>query len=163
MNRARFLTALLACVLLLQAPLAAAELGPGDPAPRLDIALLDGKVLTEKSLAGKVVLHMYWATWCPICVRELPEVQRLYSAYRERGVEIVAISIDSDPRDAEDYFDAKRYTMPLATRTDPLKQAYGRILGTPTYYLIDRKGTIRVRRVGAFPPGGLEHELKRLL
>lgn len=140
-----------------------AEVVVGQPAPRADLELLDGKVLPARHGEGKVVVQMFWATWCPICVRELPQLQKLYNTYRHKGLEIVALSIDDDKGDVADFWWEKGYTFPVAMRSEAVKLAYGRITGTPTLYVIDRKGITRLKQVGALPYERLEAIVRSLL
>jgi thiol-disulfide isomerase/thioredoxin len=72
----------------------------GQPAPDFSIDVLDGpgktRKLTRADLAGKVVMLDFWATWCPPCLEELPDVQKLIESYgkAKKGVVVVALSID---------------------------------------------------------------------
>jgi thiol-disulfide isomerase/thioredoxin len=74
----------------------AGDLQVGQTAPRLDTELADGRILPARHLEGKVVLQYFWATWCPICRDHLPQLQKLYEAYKPRGLEIIAQSLDDD-------------------------------------------------------------------
>lgn len=67
----------------------------GTAAPTYRAATLDGDTLALADLRGRVVLLNVWATWCPPCVREMPALQRLYDRYHERGLEVVAVSVDT--------------------------------------------------------------------
>lgn len=67
----------------------------GTAAPDYRAATLDGDTLALADLQGRVVLLNVWATWCPPCVREMPALQRLYDRYRERGLEVVAVNVDT--------------------------------------------------------------------
>lgn len=67
----------------------------GTAAPAYRAATLDGDTVALADLRGRVVLLNVWATWCPPCVREMPALQRLYERYHERGLEVVAVSVDT--------------------------------------------------------------------
>jgi thiol-disulfide isomerase/thioredoxin len=136
------------------APAAAAGIEIGSAAPELDLRLLNGKVLKGKQLRGKVVVQMYWATWCPYCRADLPEMQRVYQQYNARGLEIVALSIDESEKTARDFWKGKHYTFPSGMRSNVYFQHYGRIGTTPTYVIIDR---------GAPEPGVIEQLVAKLL
>jgi peroxiredoxin len=69
---------------------------PGTPAPAYRAATLDGDTVSLADLSGNVVLINVWATWCKPCVREMPALQRLYDRFHDRGLEVLAVSIDED-------------------------------------------------------------------
>jgi len=108
---------------------------------------LDGKPLSVSSYKGKVILLDFWATWCPPCRAELPNVIKTYDTYHKDGFEIIGISLDRD-RDREklvsflkekkmtwpQFFDGKYWQNKLAVK-------YG-VQSIPTTYLLDGQGVI---------------------
>jgi peroxiredoxin len=144
-------------------PVTAAEIAIGKTAPELDLKLLNGKLLKGKQLQGKVVVQMYWATWCPYCRADLPEMQRVYQQLQPKGLEIIALSIDESEKTARDFWKGKNYTFPSAMRSNEYFQHYGRIGTTPTYVIIDRGGIVRQRINGAPEPGVIEQLVVKLL
>ncbi|HRI82678.1 MAG TPA: TlpA disulfide reductase family protein [Opitutaceae bacterium] len=66
----------------------------------LAFTALDGREVATQKLRGKVVLINFWATWCGPCMAEKPNVKRVYSAYHERGFEIIGVSCDIAPENA---------------------------------------------------------------
>lgn len=139
----------------------AAELD--QPAPQLDIKLLNGKTLKAKSLRGKVVVNLIWATWSPAARMELPEVQKLYLDHRNTGLEVVALAIDENVGDVRDFWRKRGYSFPVGMRSDAFFDHYGRVRTTPTFYIIDRQGILRHRIDGALGHDKLESLLKPLL
>ena len=138
---------LAACVGLL-AGTPALALEPSQPAPELDAKLINGKTIKAKEFRGKVVVTMFWATWCPTCRASLPELQRFYNEQHAKGLEIVALSIDENPKDVREFVKAKQITLPVGMRTDPWFDHYGRVAATPTIFITDRKGIVRHRLAG---------------
>jgi len=67
------------------------------PAPPWQVALTDGRTLTSDALKGKVVLVNFWATWCPYCRKERPVIDTFWHDYRDKGFEVVSISVDDPP------------------------------------------------------------------
>jgi thiol-disulfide isomerase/thioredoxin len=134
-----------------------------EAAPELDLPLLSGKVLKAKHLRGKVVINMVWATWSPAARMELPQIERLYQAQREKGLEIVALSIDENVGEVREFWKKRGYTLPVGMRSDAFFEHYGRASTTPMFYVIDRHGVLRHRIAGPISPEKLERLLTPLL
>jgi thiol-disulfide isomerase/thioredoxin len=117
---------------------------PSDPVD-LTFNAVDGSRVDLADLRGKVVLMDFWATWCPPCREEVPNVVSVYNKYHSRGFEIVGISLDQD-RNALDQFTASN-GMPWPQYFDG--QGWGNSLAqrfqirfVPQMWLLDRKGRI---------------------
>jgi thiol-disulfide isomerase/thioredoxin len=134
-----------------------------EAAPELDLRLLSGKVLKAKDLRGKVVVNMVWATWSPAARMELPQLERLYQTQREKGLEVVALSIDENVGDVQKFWRKRGYTLPVGMRSDEFFEHYGRASTTPMFYVIDRQGVLRHRIAGPISPEKLEQLLTPLL
>jgi len=119
-------------------------------APAVTFTTLAGKPVTPRELHGKVVLVNFWATSCPVCARELPELVATYRTYAPRGFEIVAVAMPYDRPDwVVDY--ARRRELPFTVALDydgTINRAFGGIEATPTAFLIDKRGRIIRRTVG---------------
>ncbi len=124
-------------------------LDPPVPAPLESFAALDGAPVRLADFEGRVVLLNFWATWCAPCVREMPSLDRLQAALEDRGLAVLAVSIDRGGAKVIRPF-AKRLGLErLGLYHDPkgaLFKAFG-VTGLPTTFLIDRRGRI----VGAYP------------
>ena len=119
-------------------------------APAVTFTTLAGKPVTPRELQGKVVLVNFWATSCPVCARELPELIATYQTYAPRGFEIIAVAMPYDRPDwVVDY--ARRRELPFTVALDfdgTINRAFGGIEATPTAFLIDKRGKIVGRTVG---------------
>lgn len=109
----------------------------------------DGKVVTLGSYKGKVVMVNFWATWCPPCRRELPDVVELRTEYKDRGFEVIGVSISERPDaglSVEEHVAAfareKGLNYPLVIGNDQLVGAYGGIESIPTTFIVDREGKV---------------------
>lgn len=106
---------------------------------------LDGKKIDWASYRGKVVLVDFWATWCGPCIKEMPNLKRLYEGYKGKGFEIVGVSIDHDD-EAPARFMAKR-ELPWVCiyekgiRHQPLADYYG-VMSIPLAILVGRDGKV---------------------
>jgi peroxiredoxin len=128
--------------------------GVGLIAPDFILRGLNGKTVRLSSLRGKkAVLLNFWATWCPPCRSEMPTMEKIYREYESRGLEILAVSIDSGPESVaavavEKFMVELELTFPALL--DPRMEVATRykLLGLPMTVLIDRRGTIRGVEVG---------------
>lgn len=111
----------------------------------LSFTTVDGRKFDLADLRGKVVLIDFWATWCPPCVEEVPELVEIYGKFQDRGFEIVGISLDTDRSTLEkftglnkmtwpQFFDGKGWDNELAQRF--------KIQSVPTMWLLDREGKL---------------------
>jgi peroxiredoxin len=119
-------------------------------APDFALQTLEGRTVRLSALRGKkVVLLNFWATWCPPCRQEMPTLQQLYTDYKKRGLEILAI--DSEPAAkaaVRAFVQELRLTFPVLL--DPQREVSRqyRVPGLPVSVLIDRDGVIRHMGVG---------------
>ena len=120
---------------------------PGHPM-EIRGTLLNGKPFDQKSLAGKVVLVDFWATWCGPCVAEIPNVLEQYEKYHKDGFEVVGISLDQEREALEKFVDEQKLPWPILFEEPkgdgwqhPLATFYG-ISGIPTVVLIGRDGNV---------------------
>ncbi|MBU0751244.1 MAG: TlpA family protein disulfide reductase [Gammaproteobacteria bacterium] len=135
----------------------------GDRIPAFDTTLLNGSTLSGKALAGRPLLVVLWATWCPTCRKELPELQKLYEKHRAGGFELLAVSIDAERLEVDEFWQDHHYTFPVAMRTPRHSEIFGPTRAPPRFFLIDRKGTLVFRHAGAIGYEQLEAALKPLL
>lgn len=162
MKAALLKTFLLVAALAISAA-AQAQLKQGQTVPAFETRLLDGKALGAQALEGKAVLVVFWATWCPTCQKELPQLQALYEKHRDKGFEILALSIDADRFTVEEFWKDHDYRFPVAMRAPAHVRVFGPIKAIPALYLIDRRGVLRMTRVGGIGQAQLEAQLLPLL
>jgi len=120
---------------------------PGHPM-EINGTLLNGKPFDQKTLAGKVVLVDFWATWCGPCVAEIPNVLEQYEKYHKDGFEVVGISLDQEREALEKFVTEQKLPWPILFEEPkgdgwqhPLATFYG-ISGIPTVVLIGRDGNV---------------------
>ena len=115
----------------------------------LEGTLLDGQPLDWEAYRGKVVLVDFWASWCPECLKEVPNILDNYQEYHDKGFEVIGICLDNDRRLAEQFVRQTGMTWPqLFTDTPPgngwthsLAEKYA-IMGIPRAILVDQQGNV---------------------
>jgi len=123
--------------------------GRGAPAPALSLPALDSDVPHSlASLRGRVVLVNFWATWCKPCEDEIPAMERLYTALRPEGFEILAVSVGEEPAVVRAFRDRIGFSFPVLLDADKQVASAWQTFAFPESLLVDRDGTILERYVG---------------
>ena len=134
-----------------------------EAAPPIQGLDLLGKPVNKDSWAGKVVLVNFWATWCPPCREEIPELLQLKKEYKDR-LEIVGISEDDDPpASVLKFARQKGMTYPIVMATPELVDAYGGVPALPTSFLVDTQGRVVQKHSGLYPIDAYDLEIRSLL
>jgi peroxiredoxin len=109
--------------------------------PEFALRDLKGVAWTFKELRGKVVLVNFWATWCPPCRKEMPDMQALYERFSPRGLVILAIS-DETPEKVQPFIAAKQYTYSILLDPGRKVSQLFSVSGIPKSFLYDRSGKL---------------------
>jgi peroxiredoxin len=156
----RFLTLVVTCSLAIALAgcyHGSKPLSIGKPAPDFTVQDSDRSVSLSQ-YRGKIVVLNFWATWCPPCVEEMPSLVQMQKKFQDKGVTVLAVSVDDDP-DAYHKF-LKDHAVDLLTVRDPggpktdqgvnapVASRYG-TYKFPESYIIDRNGIIRRKFIGA--------------
>jgi cytochrome c biogenesis protein CcmG/thiol:disulfide interchange protein DsbE len=118
-----------------------------DLAPEFTVKTLDDREISLSGLKGKVILLDFWATWCSPCRESIPHLIQLYKTYREKGLEVIGMSLDKGNIDTVRHFvQSTDIPYPIVIAPEEVVRSYG-VTGLPTSIFIDRQGKIR----GKFP------------
>jgi thiol-disulfide isomerase/thioredoxin len=147
-----------------EAAVADADEGEGDRrmAPDFVLVSLEGKSVHSEDLRGKTVVIDFWATWCPPCEFQVPELNAFWKAHAGDGdVVVYGISVDLDGPDVVSGWAAdKNVQYPVLLEGDDLARRFG-ALGFPTLYVIAPDGSIDTEHVGLIEAAELEAALAR--
>jgi thiol-disulfide isomerase/thioredoxin len=135
------------------------------PVAEFTVRTLDGHELTSSSLRGKVTIVNFWATWCPPCRAEIPDLVALQQKYRDR-LQIIGISedeggpgvVDKVMRFAADH----DMNYPIAMMSPELEAKFPGIGALPTSFIVDRDGRVVQKHVGMLRPTVTELETRAL-
>ena len=122
----------------------------GLPVPAYRAVSITGDSVSLAAQQGKVVLLNIWATWCHPCRDEIPELREIHAKYKDRGLELVGVSVDADGAEDNIREFMKEFEMTYPVWLDPAERVSTQFLtvGVPTTFLIDRKGLLRWRKTG---------------
>jgi peroxiredoxin len=122
--------------------------GVGDMAPEFSVNTENGKTLSRSAFGGKLLVLNFWASWCGPCVQELPTLEALHRAGKDRGMVLLGISVDKNEKNYRRFLD--RHKVSFLTSHDPEQRINDRY-GTyryPETYVIDTSGKVLLKKVG---------------
>ena len=167
-GRRRLKRMLLTCtgiVILVAVFFAGARLFEVRTVPDVSVTTLSGEQFGLDSLNGSVVLVNFWATTCAVCVREMPKFAALFEKYRSRGFRTLAVAMPYDPPHRVIDYVAKT-SLPFDVVLDidgSVLRAFADVPGTPTSFLIDRRGRVVGKYLGEPDFEELEGRIKLAL
>jgi len=149
-----FTAALGTLVLMFAAALSAAALD--EPAPQFQLKDLQGKTVSLADYKGKVLFLNFWATWCPPCRAEIPDFIEAFGQYNKKGLEILGVSVDRMTEEKLlDFVNGMKINYPVALADSRIVDDFRPGQYIPATIIIDKKGIIRHRQVGAIDKGTL--------
>lgn len=154
-TRSLFITAILLSLVLSACDRGSPPPRIGQPAPGFTVQDSDRKV-SLSDLHGKIVVLNFWATWCPPCVEEMPSLVEMQARMKDRGVTVLAVSLDKDEPAYRKFITGNR--IDLLTVRDPDEKSSS-LYGTfkyPETYIIDRNGVVRRKFIGPVDWNGAE-------
>ncbi len=120
----------------------------GDPAPDFSLVDRKGKTWTLSELKGQVVFINFWATWCPPCLKELPSMQKLYTALPEDKFKMLAI-LNKDKTALADFVTKQKgITIPVLDDSQNLTGSKFFLTGLPESYIINKEGILVEKFIG---------------
>ncbi len=130
---------------------------PFSPAPDFTLTDLRGNQVMLSDYKGKVVFMNIWATWCPPCRAEIPGFVKAYAEYKDKGLEIIGISVDQGGRDKViDFAKAFQINYPVVMYTNQIIRDYEPGRAIPVTIVIDKEGMIRHKHIGYMDKETLE-------
>lgn len=124
----------------------------------VDLALTDmtGKSLKLSDYRGKWVVLNYWATWCPPCLEEIPELVLFHENHKDSSAVVIGIDMEMlQPEVLAEFVDDNFITYPIVPLV-PQMPAFDNVENFPTTYLIDPDGIAVVKHVGAITADAIE-------
>jgi peroxiredoxin len=132
-------------------------------APDFTLQSTDGKKFTLSTLAGKVIVLNFWATWCPYCRTEIPDLMKLSDDYKNRGLVVVGVAFEQNPKGLGEFVKNKGINYAILIGNREVMGKFPDVTGIPTTFIIDRNGNIVKKLVGAVKKEALEDEITKHL
>lgn len=133
--------------------------------PAIDFTLedLDGNKVSLSDYKGKKnVFVNFWATWCPPCRQEMPEIEKIYQEYKNKDLVILAVDIGEDKNTVSKFINENKYNFKVLLDSDgSVAKAYN-TTSIPVSYFIDKNGNIKAKRIGAMTEEQMKSYVKQL-
>lgn len=157
---------IIAIVMVLLLPASPNGISPArinQPLSNFSLNDLRGNQVTLSDYKGQVVLVNIWATWCPPCRAEMPDLQAYYAANRQKGFVVLAIDAGDDRTEVAAF--ASEYGLSFPILLDPQSQLVNRmnVFDYPTSFILDRNGVVRNVHIGQYPPELLKADIAAVL
>ncbi len=135
----------------------------GDPLPAFEAKLLNGKTVSAADYRNKPLVLVFWAAWCPPCRSEMAMLEKIHRRYQKQGLAVLAISLDDDRKDIDDFLRAIPVSFPVGLGNDNLTSSFGPLLFPPRMFLFTRQGQMLESQWGVTTPEALDAAIRKLL
>lgn len=133
-------------------------------APPWTMKGIDGKNYSLDQFQGKVIIIDFWDTWCPPCIKGIPDLIELYDEYEKEGLVVVGAAMGREGEaKVKSFASSKGMDYPVTIATPQVIGAHGGIRSIPTAFVIDKKGRLRAMHVGLKPKSTYDIQVKALL
>lgn len=134
----------------------------GGAAPAFSEQTVAGPTLTMDALKGKPVFLDFFATWCPPCNEEAPDVNAIAKTYGSQGLQVVGVDVLENAEKAKKFVDLHHLTYPAVVDSGALRDAYN-INGMPVAVFIDKTGIIKKIETGEITKAEMLADVKAIL
>jgi peroxiredoxin len=135
---------------------------PGHPAPDFALQTLDGQTLQLSDLQGRAVVLNFWASWCPPCRAEMPELEQAYQDNQGGGLVVLGVDQGEQQPVVADFVQRFGLTFPVVLDQDLLASRAYKVNSLPTTFFIDRNGVIQERVTGQMNTALLAEKLRSI-
>jgi peroxiredoxin len=109
---------------------------------------LNGKEVSLSDFKGKKVLLNFWATWCPPCKAEMPDIEKIYQETKNSNLVILAVNLGEDKQTVKSFMDKNKYNFNILLDSEQAAAIKYNIVSIPTSFFIDENGTIISKKIG---------------
>jgi len=135
----------------------------GNLASGFTLEALDGTEVSLGEYRGNVVLINFWATWCPPCRAEIPDIEEAYQARQDDGFVVLGVNVEEPRESVAPFVEAMGMTYPVLLDEGGQVLKMYRAIGLPISVILDQDGVIQVRHVGVLTREQLEDYLAQVM
>lgn len=134
----------------------------GKPAPPMSLETVDGAAVSLESLKGKGVILNFWATWCPPCKVEMPELEKTHRDGADDGIVVVGVNYQQEADTVRKYIQEASLSLPVVLDSNGEVSRKYHVTALPTTFFIDREGVVAGFFVGPLTAETLDEWASRL-
>jgi thiol-disulfide isomerase/thioredoxin len=123
---------------------------------------LQGNKVTLSELKGKKVFLNFWATWCPPCKAEMPDIEKLYQETKDSDLIILAVNVGEDKKTVQDFIKENKYNFPILLDVKGEVSQLYQVSGIPTSYFINAEGYLDGSATGSIPLESMKENINNL-
>jgi len=141
----------------------AIDVSKGEEAMNFTLTDLEGNKVSLKDFRGKNVYLNFWATWCPPCRSEMPEIEKVYQQYKDKGLVVLAVDLGEDKDTVKNFIKDNKYNFRVLLDSDQSVASKYNISSIPVSYFIGKDGKIVAKKVGALQEEEMQSYIKELM
>lgn len=121
---------------------------------------MQGQAQRLSDYRGKWVLVNFWATWCPPCLEEIPDLVELHEAHKKSDLVVIGVALESTEKSVKQFVDKKHVSYPVVVGDYDLAAQVGEVEALPTSYLFDPTGKLVSYQEGMVTRSSIESYIK---
>lgn len=134
----------------------------GEKAIDFTLKDLNGKKVSLSDFKGKNVYLNFFATWCPPCRQEMPDIEKVYQEYKDKDLVVLAVDLGEDRDTVKNYIDKNKFSFKVLLDSDQRVGEKYTISAIPASYFIDKNGNVKAKRVGAMTENEMKSNIELL-
>ncbi|MCX7922289.1 MAG: TlpA family protein disulfide reductase [Clostridia bacterium] len=141
----------------------AIDITAADKAIDFTLTDLDGRKISLGDYKGKNVYLNFFATWCPPCKAEMPDIEKMYQKYKDNDLVVLAVAVGEDRETVKNFVQKNGYSFKVLLDSDQSVGQQYEISAIPVSVFIDKNGNVVAKRVGALREAEMEQYVKMLV
>ncbi len=125
--------------------------------------VVTGKAVNSKSFSGKSLLIVFFATWCPPCIQEIPNLIKMQNEFGDEQFSVVGLSVDQEKDVVQKLVSREDINYPVMMADKAVTRDFDGVYGIPTSFLINNNGTVVKRYSGYVPHSVLVRDLEQII